>query len=362
MWELNVCTYNTMLTVPVPIRFNGQTERATRIPSAINSLDIDVIVFVELISKSDTNLLLRKMRSLGWKYCSKELWSSRYVGSSVKLACGGIRIVSKYPILFEHQYVFDGECQGADCFASKGVQLCRINKDGNIFNVVGTHFQAWDSPEAKQIRQEQAHTCFKFIESLNIPPDEPVIFAGDLNIDLYTRGREIEKLANKIGIELFQFKQGSHEFSSDPSLNQLVGNDEDMMYATDKHPRGCYDELMTNMRCPCCPREWLDYIAFSTNHLRPIFAEMHVVKLKSKRPFLMKFNASTERTTSDLSDHFPVVGRLKFDQETNFHNRVLTSTFTNSCSSLLPVVVMLCSGIILVCLVLFYFFRNLKTK
>jgi endonuclease/exonuclease/phosphatase family metal-dependent hydrolase len=328
-WKLNVCTYNVMLTVPEPIRFNGQVERAMRIPECISLLDaeiggLDVIVFVELISPDVRQTVINKMQKLGWPYISKKISANPFF-DSFKTVSGGVIIVSKYPIIYEYTYVFEDACEGYDCTACKGIVFCRIQKGKNVFSILGTHFQAWNTPRAQQIRRLQAEQCSKVINSMNIPSDEPIIMLGDFNIDFYTRQIEIQKLSEIMNIQILDKRKDSYEFSSDPSTNKLMGNDEDMMYATDLFPKGCYAEYMNTMTCPCCPQEWLDYIVYSTRHLRPCFAEMYVHKMKSQLPFRMKFNVSTERITDDLSDHYPVVGQFIFD-DTPFSNRQIFSS------------------------------------
>jgi endonuclease/exonuclease/phosphatase family metal-dependent hydrolase len=330
VWKLNVCTYNVMLTLPEPIRFNGQIERAHRIPYALatyssQNTDLDVIVFVELISPETRKIVIDKMKKLGWPYVSDIITASSF-SSSLKIVSGGVFIVSKYPILYQHNYVFEHACEGYDCSACKGVVFCRINKNGNVYNIIGTHFQAWDTPNARKIRQIQAKDCFSLIQSMSIPNDEPVIIAGDLNIDFYTRQVEILKLTEAMKIDILKMKNGSYQFSSDPSTNSIMGNDEDIMYATDMYPEGCYAEYMQTMRCPCCPQEWLDYIGYSNIHLKPTKSVMFVHKLKAESPFVMKFNMTVERSVTDLSDHYPVIGKFVFGKSTPFSNRMILTS------------------------------------
>ena len=329
-WTLNVCTYNVMLTVPEPVRFNGQALRAKRIPERLAAMsrdvqELDVIVFVELIAPNTRAIVIDEMKKLGWPYVSTVLSKNAFF-SSLKIVSGGIVVVSKYPIIYQYNYVFENACEGYDCTACKGVVFCRIQKGTNIFNVVSTHFQAWDTPTAQKIRQSQAEDCAKIINSMNIPNDEPVIFLGDLNIDFYSRQTEIQKLCNQMSVKILDRKPKSHPFSSDPNTNKLMGNDEDIMYATDIYPNGCYSEYMATMTCPCCPQEWLDYVAYSTEHLAPSSAEMFVYKLKAQCPFRMNFNISTERIVDDLSDHYPVIGTFNFNKETPFENRPIRTS------------------------------------
>ena len=51
-WSLNICTYNLMLPIDEPIRYNGQYERASRVIHDIDMVTpggIDVIILQELM-------------------------------------------------------------------------------------------------------------------------------------------------------------------------------------------------------------------------------------------------------------------------------------------------------------------------
>jgi len=326
-WNLKICTYNVMLTAPVPFRCNGQYERAKRIPNTLVNWDptIDVFVFVELMNPSTRRIVLDQMTILGWSHHSYSLRKNPFFGP-LKLTNGGVVIVSRYPILYQKNHIFDQTCEGYDCHACKGAVFCRIQKEANIFNILGTHFQAWDTPGARIIRLQQAQQCYDLIDSINIPSDEPVILAGDLNIDFYSRRSEVSVLCDRLKIRLLERQKNSHEFTSDPSTNQLMGNDEDIMYATDVYPDGCYKEYMETMFCPCCPREWLDYIGYSHEHLIPDWSEMYVGLLKTDTSFLANVNITSKRQLVDLSDHYPLIGLFRFDVGSAFSGRQICTT------------------------------------
>lgn len=328
-WCVTVASYNIMIPVQEPLRLNGQRKRIDLLPAAIAKMDkqenIDVLCLQELIPPEYRSILLKELYKRGWKYVTKPLNTS-YFSGKVKLVSGGVVICSKYPIITEYQSVFDTECVSEDCMACKGVMYARILLPGdNIVNVFSSHFQAWDLPKTREIRQQQTQQCFDFIQSLNLSPDEPVIFTGDLNTDFYSKQREITQLFNTLNMQTFDLKESSHPFSSDPMTNVLMGNDETIMYATQKYPNGCYDEYMKTLSCPCCPRELLDYVLFSTAHLKPKEATSHVYQLKLDNPVTMKLNVTTERTISDLSDHYPLIGRITFRQPAKFQHRKISS-------------------------------------
>lgn len=312
---LSICTYNLMLTVPKPIRFNGQIKRSKRIAKSLDRFcnkhfSVDVVVFTELIDPICRKILLRKMKSYGWIFSSDVLYDKMF--PNFKLINGGVVIVSKYKIIKKHNYIYKGDCQGYDCFAAKGIVYCRINKNGNLFNIFGTHLQAWDTPVAKVIRKSQANQCLEFINSFCIPHDEAVIVVGDLNIDFYTRNKEIQDLSKLLHVDILKHNKNSYKFSSDPKTNKLVGNDDANMYKTTMFPTGCYNEYMKHMYCICCPQELLDYICISKNHIRPLRTNVFSYQLKAEKKFVMNFNITTERVVDELSDHYPIIAQLAF--------------------------------------------------
>lgn len=320
-----MCTYNLMLTVPVPLRYNGQRERSARICGSLHLLakthtDIDVFVFQELTT--GRSVVVEGMAELGWPYASDVLTTPCLsCAGTVKLLDGGVVIVSKYPITHQRGHVFRKACQGYDCLACKGSVLCRIVKEGNVVNILGTHLQAWDNPRSRRVREVQATEIRELIDSASIPKDEPVVVLGDFNIDLNTNRTEIDMLRSTLYMSILDHGGvGVDGFSSDPKTNQLVGNDDGTMYKTTQYPHGCYADYMDSLHCPCCPREWLDFVGFSRGHLNPIKSAMHIHPLKSTDVFKMQFNLKEARYTTELSDHYPVLATLFFE-DTPFADR-----------------------------------------
>ncbi|MDP6907984.1 MAG: hypothetical protein QF371_00690, partial [Flavobacteriales bacterium] len=96
------------------------------------------------------------------------------------LGNGGVLIYSKWPIEESANYQFTTCVPGSfDCIAAKGVKYARVNKMGKIYHVFGTHMQAGGSGTYEKYKQYGESR--DFIESLQIPANEPVIFGGDFN-------------------------------------------------------------------------------------------------------------------------------------------------------------------------------------
>jgi endonuclease/exonuclease/phosphatase family metal-dependent hydrolase len=357
MWNCNVMTYNIMIPVSEPFRSNGQSQRTKLIPEAVKRMDdviqggIDVIAFQELIPSQYVNTFLENMKAVGFAYASKPLTTS-YLSGKLKLANGGVIICSKHPIIAEFTSVFDTECQSADCAACKGVVYCRIKcPNNNIINIFSTHFQAWNTKKAQQIRRQQTMQCVDFINSLNIPKDEPLLFLGDLNIDFYTGQKEITELLSVLDMEMTERIEESHPFSSDPANNQMMGNDETSMYSTKLYPNGCYQEYIATLSCPCCPRELLDYILFSKRHKRPISTTSEVVILKTKKPFKMRLNVTTEREINDLSDHYPIIAKTVW-KKSRHNTRHITEAPKKSEAAFWVIGILLTSFVVILIIIL----------
>ena len=201
--NLNVLTYNVLLTVPQPLRNFGQDERSKLIPYLLKRAEIDqgvefdVVVFTELIAPAYRKKVIEGMKQFGWPHCGQILSKNPFFGQ-LKLVSGGVVIVSKYPITYTTAHIFERECESFDCQACKGVLYCRILKETNVFNILATHLQAWSTPSAITIRQHQIEATKLFLQQLHLPRDEPVIFCGDFNVDWYTKQNELFDLLNRI--------------------------------------------------------------------------------------------------------------------------------------------------------------------
>lgn len=295
----------------MPLRFNGQTQRARAIPEAIYRYHlqnpIDVLVLSELIAPADSKYVLGRLADLGWRYQSAPLPSSILHGQFLS---GGVYVVSRHRILSQATHAFT-HCGGVDCFISKGIVHCKLQKDGQIIHIFGTHLQAWNNKIGRVVRTEQVEEVRDFIQRLTGSSPHPVLLCGDLNIDRYSRGAELRAALHRLDMHFGTDSIVGHPYTIDPQRNSLVGNDDPSMYSTPRHPRGCYAEYMNSMYCECCPQEWLDYIVYSKDHPQPLTTVLTPILLKTE-PYLMRFSATIARTHSDLSDHFPLLGVFTF--------------------------------------------------
>ena len=318
VWTFRALVYNVMLPVDVPLRYNSQHERASRIPGRLADLHrelggsgLDVVGFCELIPPA----LKRRMDSGLQKLFPFQTgtMSHSLADGQLKLVSSGLVLYSRHPILTVREMLFETDCDGADCLAGKGVLYARIHVNGrHVVNVVHTHLQAWNTPDGRRTRAQQALQIRAFIDALNLRPDEPLVFMGDLNTDLYTQSQLLASLLHTLGLEWPELTTRSPKFSSDPATNQLMGNDETSMYASTAWPGGCYHEYVRTLSCPCCPRELLDFVVAGKRGASPVSSHMRVIPLKAARPFRGRLNFRTTKELRDLSDHYPVLGQFTF--------------------------------------------------
>lgn len=305
----NVLVYNIFSPVPEPLRFYGQKERSVRVKDVLRQLDqqhdLDVVILDEVIAPETQSVIFTDLPTLGFKYKTKKI-------TEVFSVNGGVVVFSKHPITQEACTVFGDRCVGIDCFAAKGVSYARVCKNGMYFNVFGTHLQAWPGVRAHATRVQQIDQTQRFLQQLQIPEDEPVLFAGDLNTDLFLDRDYIQHLSFTLGMEVPELHPDSHPFTVDPQHNKLVGNDDPSEYTSDDWPHGCVEEYYRTLSCPCCPAQWLDYTLYSKRHLQPVHADMRALPVKVP-PFRIKVNATQEAEVEDVSDHFPVLGHFVFD-------------------------------------------------
>ncbi|ARU58194.1 endonuclease/exonuclease/phophatase family protein [Oleiphilus messinensis] len=192
-----------------------------------------------------------------------------------KILTGGSFIASKWPIVEEDTEVYEA-CRADGCLASKGINYAKINKQGQMLNLFGTHTHAYTSQEDITIRFTQLAQLQTLIESKNIPESEPVILAGDFNVDKIHFPEE-----HFFFLELLNAEEptavGEYAHSYAGPVN---------VFADDQYT------------------EYLDYVLYSKDHLQPLFATNGLLVPRSQ--------TSQHWGTWDLSDHYPVAGEFVF--------------------------------------------------
>lgn len=193
--RLSVLTYNTFLMSKNLYPNWGQDHRASEIPKASFFQGHDVVVLQEAFDNGASDAL-KSNASAQYPYQtpvvgrSKSGWDATGGAySSTTPEDGGVTILSKWPIIRKEQVVYKDAC-GADWWSNKGFAYVVLNVGGTKVHVVGTHAQSTDpgcgAGEAAQMRARQFKAMDAFLDGKNIPADEQVIVAGDMNVDSRT--------------------------------------------------------------------------------------------------------------------------------------------------------------------------------
>ncbi|MEV0000564.1 sphingomyelin phosphodiesterase [Streptomyces sp. NPDC050848] len=285
--RLKVLSYNAFLFSKTLYPNWGQDHRAKAIAAASFYQGQDVVVVQEAFDNSSSDAL-KANSSAQYPYQtpvmgrSKTGWdatSGAY--SATTPEDGGVTILSKWPIVRKEQYVYKDAC-GADWYSNKGFVYTVLNVNGTKVHVVGTHAQSTDpgcsAGEAAQMRSRQFKAMDAFLDGKNIPANEQVIVAGDMNVD--SRTAEYGTMLADAGLVGADARTG-HTYSFDTELNSIASE-----------------------RYPDDPREDLDYVLHRSGHARPANWTNNVV-LEKSAPWTVS-SWGTQYTYTNLSDHYPV--------------------------------------------------------
>lgn len=289
--QFDILSYNIYMR---PFFHDGQEIRAKLLISRL--ANYDTVVFQEAYDDHVRDMLRRDLRA-------HYPFHTRILGADSGLRQdGGVIVLSKWPIVRERQRVFtNGDpsvnrclgpdcCEGSDCFADKGVLYARIDKQGRCYHVFGTHLQS--GREQWQLRNDQFSVISSFIESQHIPDDEPVMIAGDMNVDRNDAARFAEMR------QLLEAEQ--------PPLKPASSTKSNAIYTFD----GLRNDLNDNEGV----RRYVDYVLYATAHLTPDRANNRVRIFRTEQPWRQYF---WQRWRRDLSDHYAVHGHFVYSRSLN---------------------------------------------
>ncbi|ARF58580.1 sphingomyelin phosphodiesterase [Streptomyces gilvosporeus] len=287
--RLKVLTYNTFLMSKNLYPNWGQDHRAQAIPDADFFQGNDVVVLEEAFDNSSSDALKSRAAAQYPHQTpvvgrSKDGWDATGGAySAVTPEDGGVTLLSTWPILRKEQYIYKDAC-GSDSYSNKGFVYAVLDVNGTKVHVVGTHTQSTDSGckagEAAADRARQLKEIDAFLDAKNIPADEEVMLAGDLNTD--SRSDEYHALLGNADVAPADSRTG-HPYSFDTQENSIA-----------------------KYRYPNDPREDLDYVLYRNGHARPAGWQNTVVKEESA-PWTVS-SWGKDYTYTNLSDHYPVIG------------------------------------------------------
>jgi len=257
---LDVLTFNAAL-LPEPVASTRQGERAARMASHL--LGFDVVVLQEAFINRHRDALVAVLAD-AYPYRTELVGRDGARGLPWRQD-GGTLILSVHPIVAQASMTFDEVCSGSDCMADKGVAYAAVRKGAFTFHVFTTHAQSIYGRDPPAVRAAQFALLRAFVDAQGILADEPVIIAGDMNVDAHTG--ELEDMLRLLRAA-WPPNAGEIRFTWDPATNALAYG----------------------------PQEWLDYVLVSVDHAQPASAWNRALPLRDG--------------DLDLSDHFGVWGRI----------------------------------------------------
>jgi hypothetical protein len=306
-FQLRVMVYNVWLLPSIVSSFNEKispwaSQRASAIPRCLGPLNVDVVVFCEAFCSTAREKLVSGMKSQGFIYETKVVGDVSLLGSK-KALDGGCFAMSRYPLANCEEVMFGSVASGGDRYADKGVTYFQVrvpvksssgSETSQTVHVVGTHLQAWETPIAVATRNCQLALMREFVDSLRLPKHEPVIFAGDLNVNKHAHGAQLPDGEYSAMLALLGAREpGLHAdspmFSFDPNTNSL---------AVDGPSSGGVTER-------------LDYVMVERSHRQPLAASAEIVHLKATRHWAPP-RGVVDEILVDLSDHYPVIADFHF--------------------------------------------------
>ena len=258
--ELKVLSYNLWTIIDAELKCERLKDVATVVKG------YDVIVFQEAFENSCREQLMNDIRA-------EYPYQTRVVdNTSNLLEDGGVIAVSRHPIAVEDQRVFPN-CNGYICLSNRGFIYLEVIKNGVPYHVVGVHTQAYNGDVDRAVRLDQIGQMSTFIGARNIPSNEAVVYAGDMNVDKYATPTDYAQMLSVLSADAPIYV--GHPFTYDPQTNS---------YAEET-------------------QEYLDYVLIDKRYRQG--SNTNTVRIyRSLSPAVW--------LKRDLSDHYAVAGQLNF--------------------------------------------------
>jgi endonuclease/exonuclease/phosphatase family metal-dependent hydrolase len=174
--SLNVLSWNIYMLPGITnlskeIGKSHKKSRAEEIAQVLNNSNYDLVIFQEAFFNPARKLLAKNIK-LKYPYQYGPINPS---GLSLKTN-SGIFIVSKQPLKVLGTVVYEA-CNGADCFAKKGVALLEGEFQGKGYQILGTHLNAGGPHWIRVAQYKQMRQLMDKFLKLDIPQ----IICGDMN-------------------------------------------------------------------------------------------------------------------------------------------------------------------------------------
>jgi len=303
--NIKVLSYNTFLLRDIKAASTtqwSQFARAEKLGEASFLKNYDVLLLQECFDNAAAGKLREKLLPTfpyqtpvvgqtknGWN-STQGHWRDIISGGFEN---GGVMIASKYPIERMDQFIFPAGCD-FDGFSLKGFAYARILKDGKRVHFIAVHTQSTQPScggREVEIRQQQLGMMKSFVDGLNIPEDEMVIYGGDFNIIKNTS--EYSNMLQTLNVKAPAYK--GLPYSWDTKTNTM---------ASYHYPY------------PANKQEYLDYILVSNDHLVPPSWQNIAFDPVSSKLMTYTNMVGAKYYWADYSDHYPIEANVYSDQTT----------------------------------------------
>jgi len=183
--QLKILTWN-IYSLPFIINNSKRIERAEGLVESLKHLDYDIVVLQETFHKKSFKIIEEGLKQ-AYPYQVKANRKSGFLKYH-----HGIFIISKLPAKVLGTITYKN-CKGSDCLAKKGAILIELEKDGQIFQVLGTHLQAMDEDKHEAIRKTQRKHITTFLNK-HKKASVPQLLCGDFNTNYNDLDRRIDLL------------------------------------------------------------------------------------------------------------------------------------------------------------------------
>ncbi|MGG8497012.1 sphingomyelin phosphodiesterase [Tenacibaculum sp. TC6] len=247
--NLKIISYNIFhLPSSAAIQHYKEQFRATGQREFFNKMftenEVDVIAVQEAFNKYSTTisnelpLFIEQSGLVGW-YCGgwkndrrddyfEHMSSLSNCSNSIVVVNGGVKIYSKWPILYDEQLIFKSSHPKTwDYWSNKGAAYVKINKQGKLFHVIGTHLQADEegddgSEVRKQQLEELEHWIYGKINTGEISTNEPILFIGDFNIPHFNTFR-VNQMTTVLKTHPVALGNNLHTYEPNNTLHKVKG-------------------------------------------------------------------------------------------------------------------------------------------
>lgn len=266
--NLALLSWNLHL-LPSIVFYKNQIKRAEAVSVVLQDSDYDVIVFQEAFHKKAVKIISKEISSkYPFQYGPIKGCFPRYGN--------GIWIVSKLKLYNPEKIGFKKCSRGtADCRAKKGALFVEVEKQGQKFQIVGTHVQSKVGVKYQKVRESQYLQISKELIEPNALEAVPVIVAGDLNTAM-ARKSDYQNMLDILGVANGDL-DGPYQFTADGMSNDLM---------KDKSAPGCL----------------IDYILVNQRKLELKKIEREIIVYKHR----------WRKKNEDISDHFAIKADIYF--------------------------------------------------